>query len=116
MEAHSMDLRQRVLAAYDEGMQTCEVAKRLSVSRSWARRIKQWRSEGRPIAPKPVGGSKPKLDAAAREKLARFVDEQPDATLAELQRRIAEELNIDVSIGALWNTLRVLRLSLKKSR
>lgn len=113
---YSMDLRERVLALYDEGLKTATVAKRLKVSPAWARRIKQWRNEGKPIAPRPVGGSKPKLDAEARGHLWRFVDEQPDATLEELRARIAAELKISISIGALWETLRAMKLSLKKSR
>jgi len=113
---YSMDLRERVLALYDEGLKTKQVAERLKVCRAWARRIKQWRNEGRSIAPKPVGGSKPKLDEAARRELACFVDEQPDATLEELRARIARELGISISIGALWETLRAMKLSLKKSR
>jgi transposase len=114
--AYSMDLRERVLALYDEGFKTKQVAQRLKVCPAWARRIKQWRSEGKSIAPKPVGGSKPKLDESARCELARFIDEQPDATLEELRRRIAAELKITISIGALWETLRAMKLSLKKSR
>jgi len=113
---YSMDLRERVLALYDEGLKTQKVARQLKVSPAWARRIKQWRNEGKSIAPKPVGGSKPKLDEIARRALARFVDEQPDATLEELRARIASELKITISIGALWETLRVMKLSLKKSR
>ena len=113
---YSMDLRERVLALYDEGLKTKQVAERLKVARSWARRIKQRRSEGKSIAPKAVGGSKPKLDTAARRELARFVDEGPDATLEELRARVASELRITISIGALWETLRVMKLSLKKSR
>ena len=116
MRAYSMDLRERVLALYDEGLKTTKVAKRLKVSPAWARRMKQWRNEGRSIAPKAVGGSKPKLDAEARRQLSRFVDEQPDATLEELRQRIAAELKISISIGALWETLRAMKLSLKKSR
>jgi transposase len=111
-----MDLRERVLALYDEGKKTGQVAKQLKVCPAWARRIKQWRNEGKSIAPRPVGGSKPKLDASARQELARFVDEQPDATLEELRARIAAQLQISISIGALWETLRVMKLSLKKSR
>lgn len=114
--AYSMDLRERVLALYDEGLKTKKVAERLKVCPAWARRIKQWRNEGKSIAPRPVGGSKPKLDEAARRELARFVDEQPDATLEELRARIATELHITISIGALWETLRAMKLSLKKSR
>ena len=113
---YSMDLRERVLALYDEGLKTKQVAERLKVARSWARRIKQRRSEGKSIAPQAVGGSKPKLDAAARRALARFVDEGPDATLQELRARVARELQITISIGALWETLRAMKLSLKKSR
>jgi transposase len=114
--AYSMDLRERVLALYDEGLKTKAVAQRLKVCPAWARRIKQWRREGKSIAAKPVGGSKPKLDEPARRELARFIDEQPDATLQELRRRIAAELKITISIGALWETLRAMKLSLKKSR
>ena len=114
--AYSMDLRERVLALYDEGLKTKAVAQQLKVCPAWARRIKQWRREGKSIAAKPVGGSKPKLDEAARHELARFIDEQPDATLEELRRRIAAELKITISIGALWETLRAMKLSLKKSR
>jgi transposase len=44
------------------------------------------------------------------------VDEGPDATLEELRARVASELRITISIGALWETLRVMKLSLKKSR
>jgi transposase len=114
--AYSMDLRERVLALYDDGFKTKAVAERLKVCPAWARRIKQWRREGKSIAPRPVGGSKPKLDEAARRELGRFIKEQPDATLEELRQRIATELKITISIGALWETLRAMKLSLKKSR
>ena len=114
--AYSTDLRERVLALYDEGLKTKQVAERLRVGRSWARRVKQRRREGGGLAPKPVGGSKPKLDEQARRELARFVEEQPDATLEELRARVAGELKVAVSVGALWATLRAMRLSLKKSR
>ena len=109
---YSMDLRERVLALYDEGLKTKAVAERLKVSRSWARRVKQRRHE----PPRSVGGSAPKLDEAAREKLLAWVKERPDATLEELRRRVAAELATSVSIGCLWNTLRRLTLTLKKSR
>src|SRR5688500_11929357 len=97
-------------------MQTKEVAKRLKVSRPWARRVKQHRGEGKPPAPKKPPGRAPKLDAAQREALVRFVAERPNATLEELRTRVAAELAVTVSVGCLWNTLRDLKLPLKKSR
>lgn len=112
--AYSMDLRERVLALYDDGLKTKQVAERLKVARSWARRINQLRNAGRSIAPRPGGGSKPKLDGDARRELGRFVDEQPDATLEELRGRVATELKVTISIGALWETLAAMKLTLKK--
>ena len=110
--AYSTDLRQRVLDLYDEGLKTKQVAEQLRVSRPWARRVKQRRDD----PPRTVGGSRSKLDAAVRQTLAAWVDDKPDATLAELRGRVRDELKLDVSVGCLWNTLRAMRLTLKKSR
>lgn len=110
--AYSTDLRERVLVLYDEGVPTKRVAAQLRVSPAWARRVKQRRDQ----PPRKVGGSRPKLDDAARTQLAAWVDQRPDATLEELRTRIADELGLTVSIGTVWNTLRGLRLSYKKSR
>jgi transposase len=110
--AYGQALKDRVLALYDEGEQTKKIAERLRVSASWCRRVKQRRHE----PPRKIGGGHFKLDEAGRESLAGWVKEQPDATLEQLQRRCQRELHICISIGALWNTLRRMRLSLKKSR
>ena len=110
--AYSNDLRQRVLAFYDQGLPTIEVARRLLVSPSWCRRVKQRRDQ----PPRLLGGSRPKLDDAARAALGRWIDQKPDATLEELRRRLKAQLGVAVSIGCLWNTLRRMKLSYKKSR
>jgi transposase len=117
MEAYSMDLRKRVLAACDGGKQTKEVAQLFSVSPAWIRRLKQRRREDGSIAPRPLKrAGKPKLDSAARAKVLEMVNHKPDSTLEELRGRIERELNIRISIGALWETLRQMKLSFKKSR
>jgi transposase len=110
--AYGPALRRRVLMLYDEGLKTRQVAKQLRVSESWCRRVKQRRDE--PL--RKAGGGHPKLDAAARDQLVRWVEQQPDATLEELRSRFKSELNIQISIGALWNALRRLKLTLKKKR
>ncbi len=43
--AYAQDLRDRVLAAYDRGMKTKQIAELFEVSSSWARRVKQRRRE-----------------------------------------------------------------------
>jgi transposase len=110
--AYGQSLKDRVLRLYDEGEETKAIADRLKVSPSWCRRVRQRRED----PPRKIGGGHFKLDDAGRAVLARWVKEQPDATLEELQRRCLAELQIRISIGALWNTLRRMKLSLKKSR
>jgi len=116
MEAYSIDLRKRVLAACDSGTRTKAVAQQFSVSPAWVRRLKQRRRDDGTITPRPIPGGKPKLDETQRAKLNEFVQQKPDATLMELQQRIADELQVHISIGALWETLRRMNLSFKKSR
>jgi transposase len=109
--AYGEALKRRVLAFYDQGLQTKQIAERLKVSSSWARRVKQRRDQ----PPRKVGGGHFKLDQAGQAALCRFVQERADATLQQLRDRVREELQVDISIGALWNTLRRLKLTLKKS-
>jgi transposase len=105
-------LRRRILELYDRGLQTKQIAEQLMVCPAGARRVKQRRND----PPKKVGGGHFKLDTQACQTLVGWVEQKPDATLEELRKRVAAELNIAVSIGTIWNTLRRLKLSRKKSR
>ncbi|MGD0463658.1 MAG: helix-turn-helix domain-containing protein [Tepidisphaeraceae bacterium] len=109
--AYGQALKDRVLRLYDEGQETKSIADRLRVSPSWCRRVRQRRHE----RPRKIGGGHFKLDDAGRSVLAGWVKERPDATLEELRQRCLDEQEIRISIGALWNTLRRMKLSLKKS-
>lgn len=112
MRPYSIDLRERVIAACDAGQDTSEVAEEFGVSPAWVRRLKQRLRETGSIAPKPHGGGhKPILDEQGRTRLVELLRSQPDLTLEELRNR----LGIKISIGALWNAIHGLRLSLKKS-
>lgn len=108
--AYSQDLRDRVLAAYDRGMKTKNIAEVFAVSPAWARRIKQRRRETGETAPRKMGGPGPiKID---RTQLAELVREQPDATLKELQDR----LGIGCCQSAIWTALDKMGLTFKKRR
>lgn len=111
MEAYSIDLRQRVLAACDDGQPTKVVATTFDVSPAWVRRLKQHRRERHgDITPRKGGGSRGrKID---RDRLAELVRLQPDATLVELRDR----LGVDVTPWAVCKALRELKLTYKKSR
>lgn len=110
--AYGKALRQRVLQSYDDRDTTAVIAKRLKVSKSWCRRVKQFRDQ----PPRKITGRPFKLDQGARDRLGAQVQQRPDATLEELRGWCKSELNISISTGALWSTLRRMKLTFKKSR
>jgi transposase len=110
MEAFSIDLRVRVLADYDLGLSTSEIAAKQRVSESWARRLRQrWQETGE-IAARPAGPAPAKKLAGREDRLRAHVEAQPDATLEEIRRT----LDLPVALSTLWRTLRALGLTLKK--
>lgn len=109
MKAYSMDLRERVLADCDAGMEVRQVAVKYRVSESWIRRLRQRRRENGEVAPRKSGHAAEPRWLAHRERLEALVNEQPDVTLAELRER----LGIDVSLQTLARALRVLQLTFK---
>jgi transposase len=57
MKTYSMDLRERVVAAYDRKTGTQEeVARRFDVSLSWLKKLLRFRRDRGSLAPKPHGG------------------------------------------------------------
>ncbi len=113
MEAYSMDLRQRVVQACDavEGTRR-EIAACFQVSESWIRRLLKRRRETGSIAPLPGGrGPEPMISGARRERLQKLVQEHPDATLGELQRR----LRLKCGVSTVQRALKRLGLSYKKN-
>ena len=114
MKAYSMDLRERVVAACDEGADTREeIAERFSVSVSWIRDLLRRRRETGSIAPRPRGGGRaPAFDEAASERLRRAVRDDDDATLEEL----AEAAGVSCCPSAVYRALRRLGITRKKSR
>ena len=107
---YSQDLRDRVLAAYDRGMRTAEIARTFAVSPAWARRIKQTRRDTGRTTPLARGGATViKIDM---RRLGELVQEQPDATLRELRDR----LDVACSESAVCLALKRLGMTLKKRR
>jgi transposase len=98
------------LADSDLGHSTSRVAKKYRVSPAWVRRLKQRRRETGEIAPRRSGGRRPRI--IDRLRLRGLVEQQPDATLAELRAR----LGVKCSLAGLWKALDQLRLTFKKKR
>lgn len=109
--AFSVDLRERVLADYDEGARPVELAVKYRVCERWVFKLLKQRREIGSIEPlKGKPGPKPKLGEHL-EQLRTLVNQRPDATLDELR----QQLPVQVCIGTVWNTLQRLEITLKKS-
>jgi transposase len=105
---YSQDLRDRVLSAYDDGMETTPIAKQFKVSPAWAGRVKQRREQFGETTPRCAGGFK--IIKAERAALADLVRADPDATLEELRER----LGVRCALSTICMALKQLGFSLKK--
>jgi transposase len=89
--AYSQDMRERFVAALEEGMNASAAGARMRVARSTAIRWAAiWRTEGRAQA-KPMGGDRRSeaLEAHA-ETILGWIRESPDLFLREIVARLGE--------------------------
>jgi transposase len=117
MRAYSLDLRQRIVDAYQHGQGSiAEIAEQFSVSTFFVKKmLRQWRQTGDP-APLPHGGGKPaRLSHRHRQLLARKVRQQTDLSLSELQQLLSEQESVDVHLSTISRALSKLGLPRKKS-
>jgi transposase len=112
MRAFSNDLRERIVAAVERGGHTLQqLAALFMVDISVIVRLRQRQRQTGSIAPKPHGGGRPrKLDEATEQRLLELVRQQPDATLAELQR----QLGVRCGLTTIHRTLQRHRITRKK--
>ncbi len=107
MAAYSIDLRQKILSAWQnkEGTQR-ELAKRFKVSLSFIRDfLRRYRETGE-ITARPQGGDRrSKLKGEEEELLKIMVTEQSDIYLQEIQEAIKERTELKVSIPDWSRTL-----------
>ncbi len=112
----SMDLRQRIIAAYDakEGSQR-QLAERFKVSLSFIRDLRRQHREMGTVQPKPHGGGAvTKLGKEQLPIVAALVTAQLDALLKELCERFAGQTGMEVSVSTMQRAVCLLKLSVKK--
>ena len=111
MAAYSLDLRKRVLRAWDAGMDAESVAAKYEVSRAWVHRLVQRRRETGSIAPRPQTKFRPRVLADHETHIAALLAAHPDATLAEVR----DALPIPAGLSTLWRTIDRLGFTVKKN-
>ena len=115
--ALSVDLRQRVLAAYQAkaGSQR-QLAERFQVSLSFVRDLMRHYRQTGSIEPKPHGGgATAKLGNQQLPIVQALVEAQPDALLVELSERFAQQTGVEVSGSTMQRAVQRLKLSVKKN-
>lgn len=112
-QAYSQDLRERVLAANQ--LSARQAAERFGVSVSYVVKVRQRRDRLGETTAGPQHSWTPRKLAAQHGAIAAHVREHPDATLAELCAWLLAEFGVSASIGTMFNTLRRLGQTLKKS-
>ena len=108
----SLDLRERILAAYDQEEGTREeVAHRFRVSLGMVKKLLQQRRRTGHIGPRHhYSGRKPLIVARHHDQLRGLLDKKPDLTLTELRTATG----LACSLPAIHYVLQKLELTYKK--
>jgi len=114
MKTLSLDLRERIVAAYDakEGTRD-EIAVRFRVSLGMVKKLLQQRSKTNDLGHRHrYSGRKAKVLPEYRDKLATLVAAQPDLTLTQIKEKLA----MPCTVPAVHYALATMGLTYKKRR
>ena len=112
----SLDLRERLVEAVENGSSIRQAALRYSVSPSAAVKLMQRVEATGSVEPEQAGGRKPLLLEPHAEALASMVEADHDITLVKIQAELERCFNVTAGLSTIHRMLRRLGLRLKKSR
>jgi transposase len=115
MRTYGNDLRERIVAARERGHSAAEVARLFQLSKRSVERYCKLQATTGSLQPKRRGGYRRSRLEKRDETLRRWIGEQPDLTLAELQKRLRRQRKVSLGLTALWHRLEHLGLSYKKN-
>lgn len=118
MAAYSLDLRERIIDAIEQGQQTKrDLALLFGVHESFLYKLQRQQRQLGHLNPLPHGGGKQsQINEQLLKQLEVWLREAPDATLADLQERLATQHGVKVSRTSVWRALEKLDWPLKKRR
>lgn len=114
MQAYSQDLRDRVLRAVQRGERPTDIAARFEVSRMWVYQVANRLRRSGERGSLRIGGYRRSRVADMETTIRRWLQVQPDLTLAEMCARLREQ-RIEIKAPALWHQLNKWGLSFKKN-
>ena len=115
MLAYPKELRVRVVNAVEQGEGTIvEISRLFGVGPTFVKKMLRLHRAGEDLAPRHGGGPPTRLHEPELALLRQVVHEQPDVTLEELQRTLAEDGQVSASRATLCRALQRLGLPRKK--
>lgn len=117
MKAYSIDFREKIVKAYEQGNTSVrKVASRFDVSKSFVQKLLQMKKTQGHLKPRQQGGGmKGELDGY-EVQLVTMVEKYPDATLSEYCEYWGETYHHWVSTSTMCRALQKQELTLKKRR
>jgi transposase len=111
MKTIGVDVRERMLASYDQGGRSREeVARWFGVSLGMVKKLLQQRRRIGDVRPQHRAGRKPMIRSGHRQQFQRLLRKQPDLTLAELRAATG----LTCSLPAICYVLADMGLTYKK--
>lgn len=117
MKAYSLDLREKIVALYDNGgISQRQLAARFCVSVFFVKKLFRQRKQIGSIAPKQRRGwQKSRLTEEMRERVIEAYQEKNDLTLSELADRLEQDFGVRLSNPTICRALQKANLRHKKS-
>jgi transposase len=114
MKPYSMDLRERIVNAIENGSSVRKVAERFAVGKNFVQKlITQKRTTGH-IVPGKQGGTATSPVMEYKDHLLAIYKSKPDATLKEYCELLADKTELWVSEATMCRTFQKLDLPIKK--
>ncbi len=114
MKGYSLDLRERILQACDEGATEIEAAARFGVCQDTVQRYKRRRRETGSVAATPCRGRVPKIKPEQSKEFRELVASKTDWTLDLLGDAWQKKTGVKLAISTLSSTCQRLKITFKK--
>jgi transposase len=114
MKTYSVDLRERIVAALQEGSSVREVALRFGVSHDTVQRYRSRHEQGQSLLPSPRLGRAPRVAPQEQEAFIAMVRENPNATLAQMSALWQERTGVTLPRATMHDHVRRLGGRFKK--
>lgn len=117
MKAYSIDLRQKIVDAYNEGnISQRQLAKQFRVALSFIEKLLKQHRETGSIAPKVRTQQTPtKLNSEQLAVLQQLVEANNDATLEELREQLRQKTGVLIGRSTVDRMVKKLNLTVKKN-